>query len=405
MSEFKIQPAIKTHNITYAIRDIIVLADQVKATGKEMLYLNIGDPNVYDFVTPKNVIDATCRAMRDNKNGYAPSSGIKEATDAILRDAEKKGIVNVLDLFVTTGASEAIEICLTALLNPGENFLMPTPGYPLYTAIESKLDLTSNPYYLDEANGWQPDVEDIKSKINDKTKAIVLINPNNPTGSVCEKETLLKIVDLALEHNLVVFADEIYDKLIFGDKELISIASLNPDLSCITFSGLSKNYVAPGFRIGWGIVSGRPNVLRDYIEAINKIVRARLSANHPEQYAIAPALDGDQSHLEDINKRLKSRSKVTMDKLATIPGISLVEPVGAFYAFPSIDVKDDWHFCQELLKETGVIVVPGKGFGQKPGSHHFRIVILPPEEILIKAFAHIAAFYEKYKATEATGVR
>lgn len=397
MSELKIKPANKTHNVTYAIRDIIVLADQVKKSGKEMLYLNIGDPNVYDFETPSHVIEATYKAMKDNMNGYAPSSGIKIATDAIARDAEKKGITNILDIFVTTGASEAIEICLTALLNAGENFLMPTPGYPLYTAVESKLELCSNPYYLDEANGWQPDVEDIKAKINDKTKAIVLINPNNPTGSVCEKEILLKIIDLALEHNLVIFADEIYDKLIFGEKELISIAALNKDVSCITFSGLSKNYVAPGFRIGWGIVSGRQEVMSDYVEAINKLLRARVSANHPEQYAIVAALNGDQSHLEEVNNRMKKRLQIAVDKLGSIPGITLVKPEGAFYAFPSIDVEDDAHFCRELLKETGVVVVPGSGFGQKPGSHHFRIVILPPEEILEKAFDHIAKFYAKYK--------
>ncbi len=397
MIDFKIEPAKKTKNVTYAIRDIIVLAEQVKKTGKEMLYLNIGDPNVYDFVTPPHVIEATYKAMKDNMNGYAPSSGIKVAIDAIARDAEKKGINNILDIFVTTGASEAIEICLTALLNAGENFLMPTPGYPLYTAVQSKLELVPNPYYLDEANRWQPDIEDIKSKINDKTKAIVLINPNNPTGSVCDKSTLQQIVDLALEHNLVIIADEIYDKLIFGGQEFVSIASLSKDVSCITFSGLSKNYIAPGFRIGWGVASGRESVMCDYIEAINKLLRARVSANHPEQYAISAALDGDQSHLEEVNRRMQKRLAITMDKLATIPGISLVKPEGAFYAFPSIDVEDDAHFCKELLKETGVIVVPGSGFGQKPGSSHFRIVILPPEEVLEKAFSLLADFYNKYK--------
>jgi len=397
MIDFKIEPAKKTKNVTYAIRDIIVLAEQVKKTGKEMFYLNIGDPNVYDFVTPPHVIEATYKAMKDNMNGYAPSSGIKSAIDSIARDAEKKGITNILDIFVTTGASEAIEICLTALLNAGENFLMPTPGYPLYTAVQSKLELVPNPYYLDEANNWQPDIEDIKSKINDKTKAIVLINPNNPTGSVCDKSTLQQIVDLALEHNLVIIADEIYDKLIFGDREFVSLASLSKDVSCITFSGLSKNYIAPGFRIGWGVVSGRESVMKDYVEAINKLLRARVSANHPEQYAISAALDGNQEHLEEVNRRMQKRLAITMDKLATISGISLVKPEGAFYAFPSINVADDAHFCRELLKETGVIVVHGSGFGQKSGSSHFRIVILPPEEVLEKAFDLIAKFYDKYK--------
>ncbi|MGE5479021.1 MAG: aminotransferase class I/II-fold pyridoxal phosphate-dependent enzyme [Chloroflexota bacterium] len=397
MSLFKITPARRTENVKYAIRDIVVLANQIAATGKQMYYLNIGDPNVYDFVTPRNVIEATYKAMIDNLNGYAPSSGIKPAIDAIAFDAEKKGIKNPLDIFVTTGASEAIEICLTALLNPGDNFLMPTPGYPLYTAVESKLDLVSNPYYLDEANGWQPDVEDIRSKINDRTKAIVLINPNNPTGAVCKKEILEQIIELALEHKLVIFADEIYDKLLFDGAELVSIASLNPEVPCITFSGMSKNYIVPGFRLGWGVVTGNKAVMSDYIEAINKLLRARVSANHPEQYAIVSSLLGDQSHLVETNNMLRRRCDITMNLLASIDGIELVKPQGAFYAFPSIEVENDAHFCSELLKETGVVVVPGSGFGQKPGSHHFRIVILPPEDVLTQAFKLISEFYSVYK--------
>lgn len=397
MSFKPITPAGRTANVTYAIRDIIVLANEVAKTGKEMFYLNIGDPNIYDHVTPEHVVEATAKAMRDNLNGYAPSAGIAPAIESINRDANKKGINNILDTFITSGASEAIEICLAALLNKGENFLMPTPGYPLYTAVQAKLELEPNPYYLDEENGWQPDVEDIKAKINDKTRAIVLINPNNPTGSICKKETLLEIIDLALKHNLVIFADEIYDKLIFDDKELISIAALNPDVSCITFSGMSKNYVVPGYRIGWGVVSGRQEVLGDYIEAINKLLRARVSANHPEQYAIMAALDGDQTHLHNMVQTMQKRRDLTMEMVNQIDGIELVKPEGAFYAFASIDVDDDAKFCAELIKETGVIVVPGSGFGQKPGTQHFRTVLLPQEEVIKKAFEHIGDFYKKYK--------
>ncbi|MFA5510976.1 MAG: aminotransferase class I/II-fold pyridoxal phosphate-dependent enzyme [Candidatus Kapaibacterium sp.] len=393
----KIVPAYKTLNVKYAIRDIVVLANEVAKTGKEMFYLNIGDPNIFDHETPATVVDATCDAIRKNQNGYAPSSGIKEAIDAITRDAERKGIKNILDVFVTTGASEAIELCLTALLNRGENFLMPTPGYPLYTAVQSKLELEPNPYYLDEKDGWQPDIDDIRSKINDKTRAIVLINPNNPTGSVCRKETLMQIIEIALEHNLVIIADEIYDKLIFDNKQLTSIAALNSDVSCITFSGLSKNFIAPGFRIGWGVASGRKEVMGDYIDAVNKLLRSRVSANHPEQYAIMPALEGDQSHLKTMINKLETRRNIMMDTFDSIEGIDLVKPEGAFYAFPSIDVDDDSKFCAELIRSTGVIVVPGSGFGQKPGSNHFRIVTLPQEEVLRKAFALIAEFYSDYK--------
>lgn len=256
MNFLKILPAKRTEGIAYAIRDIVVLAEQIAKTGKKMLYLNIGDPNPYGHKTPQNIIDAVYQAMLDNHNGYSPSSGIKTALEAIREDARRKGISNIVDTFITTGASEAIEICLTALLNPGENVLIPEPGYPLYSAIQSKLELISNAYYLDESNGWQPDVDHIKKIINNKTRAIVLINPNNPTGAVFSKEILSEIVEIALKYNLVVFADEIYDKLLFDNVKHTAIASLSQDLPCITFSGLSKNYIAPGFRIGWGVVSG-----------------------------------------------------------------------------------------------------------------------------------------------------
>ncbi|MFA7290162.1 MAG: aminotransferase class I/II-fold pyridoxal phosphate-dependent enzyme [Melioribacteraceae bacterium] len=393
-----IKPAHRTENITYAVRDIIVLANEVAKTGKKLLYLNIGDPNLYDFAPPKHLVEATYEAMKQNLNGYSPSSGIKFAVEAIEKEAEKKKIKNVLDVFVTTGASEAIDICLTALVDEGENVLTPSPGYPLYTAISSKLQMMENPYYLDESNGWQPDIEDIKKKINPKTKAIVLINPNNPTGSNFSRETLQQILDIALENNLVVFADEIYDKLLYDDKEHVSIASLNSEAPVITFGGLSKNYMVPGFRIGWGIVSGNRAMLANYIEAINKLLRSRLSANHPEQYGIAPSLDGDQSHLTLAMEKLTKRRDLTYEMLNSVEGISCVKPEGAFYAFPKIEIDgSDNHFVAELIKETGVVVVPGTGFGQVPGTNHFRVVFLPQEEILEKAYKSITEFYVKYR--------
>jgi alanine-synthesizing transaminase len=362
-----------------------------------MLYLNIGDPNLFDFQPPEHLVKSTYEAMLKNYNGYAPSSGIQEARDAIEREADRKGITNVHDIFVTTGASEAIDICLTALVNDGENVLTPTPGYPLYTAIASKLSMMENPYYLDEENGWLPDIDDIKSKINEKTRAIILINPNNPTGSLYTIENLREIIDLAHEHNLVIFADEIYDKLLFDGKKHISIASLNNDVSCITFGGLSKNYMVPGFRIGWGIVSGRNEILSEYIEAINKILRARLSANHPEQYGIKPSLEDDQSHLIESNLKLTKRRDMTVEMLNAIPGISCVKPEGAFYAFPRLlQVQSDAHFVAELIKETGVVVVPGTGFGQISGTNHFRVVFLPNEELLDNAYKAIGDFHQKY---------
>ena len=397
MSDYIIKPAVRTDNITYAVRDIVVLANEVAKTGKEMLYLNIGDPNQFDFVPPRHMVDATYDAMLKNKNGYSPSSGIKAAVDAIEREAENKGITNIHDVFITTGASEAIDICLTALVEDGENVLTPTPGYPLYTAIASKLQMMENPYYLNEQNGWQPNIDDIRSKINDKTRAIIVINPNNPTGSNASKETLEQIVDLALEHNLVIFADEIYDKLLFDGKEHVSIASINEDAPVITFGGLSKNYMVPGFRIGWGVISGKENMLKDYIEAVNKILRARLCANHPEQNGIQPALEGDQSHLDEAMMKLHRRRDMTVDMLNNIEGISCVKPEGAFYAFPQLHINNsDNHFVAELIKETGVVVVPGTGFGQVPGTQHFRVVFLPQDEKLEKAYNSIAEFTKKY---------
>ncbi len=397
MTSFIIKPAVRTENITYAVRDIIVIADQVAKTGKEMLYLNIGDPNQFDWQTPKHLIEATYQAMLKNLNGYSPSSGIKPAVEAIAHEAEKKLIKNVQDIFVTTGASEAIEICLTALVNDGENILTPTPGYPLYTAIQSKLQTMENPYYLDESNGWQPDINDIRKKINSKTRGIILINPNNPTGSNNSPETLKQIVELAREHNLVIFADEIYDKLLMDGKIHTSIASLDSEIPMVTFGGLSKNYLVPGFRIGWGIVSGNKEALKDYIEAINKILRARLCANHPAQWGIAPSLMGDQSHLTEAKEKLTRRRNMTVEMLNAIPGISCVPPEGAFYAFPKIEnIKDDSHWATQLLKETGVVVVPGSGFGQVPGTNHVRIVFLPTENILEKAYKAIAEFHKKY---------
>jgi alanine-synthesizing transaminase len=396
----KIVPAERTENILYAIRDIVVLANEVAKSGKELLYLNIGDPNLFDFAPPKHVVEATHSAMLQNHNGYAPSSGIQSALDAIARLSEKKGIKNIQDIFITTGASEAIDLCLTALVNEGENVLTPTPGYPMYTAIANKLRNIENPYFLKEENGWQPDINDIRKKINNKTRAIVLINPNNPTGVICNTDTLKQVIELAKEHNLVILADEIYDKLLFEEDKYISIASLDSEVPMISFGGLSKNFMVPGFRIGWGVVSGNKNFMADYVEAINKLLRARLSANHPEQYAIAAALDGDQSHLVEAKKKLTARRDLTVQMLNDIPGISCIKPEGAFYAFPAISantgIKSDNHFVAELIKETGVVVVPGTGFGQVDGTYHFRVVFLPPEEILEKAYRKIAVFADKY---------
>jgi alanine-synthesizing transaminase len=393
-----IEPAERTRDIKYAVRDVILLADEAKKAGREMLYLNIGDPNIFDFAPPKHIIEATYKAMIANKNGYAPSSGIPEAVEAVKREAKRKGINSVCHAYVTSGASEAIELAMSALVNPGQNVLTPSPGYPLYTAVISKLSVENRPYFLDEGSDWQPDIEDIASKIDDNTKAVVLINPNNPTGSLYSNDVLQALIDLAIERNIVIFSDEIYDKLVFDGKSHTSTAALSAEAKVITFNGLSKSYVVPGFRMGWGIISGPPDELGAYCEAIQKMERARLSANHPQQYAIKPALEATQAHLTDMMARLTKRRDITTEMLNAIDGISCVKPGGAFYAFPRIELGvDDETFCKRVIAETGVVIVPGSGFGQRPGTSHFRVVFLPPEDTLQKAFERIEQIARSYR--------
>jgi alanine-synthesizing transaminase len=388
----EIQAATRLDQVRYAIRDLACVADEVIKQGHKVLPLNVGDPNIFDFTTPAHLVEAVAKAMRDNKNGYAPSQGLPQALEAIRGEAARKGITTVQDVFVTTGASEAVDLCLTALLNPGEDLLTPCPDYPLYSAVLAKMGIQLNPYYLDEENAWQPELADIKKKITPRTRGIVLINPNNPTGSLCTRKMLEDIADLARRHNLVVFADEIYDKLILDDDgQHIAFAAVAPDVPCVTFGGLSKNYLAPGWRIGWGIVSGDPAAIKPYSEGVQKLLRARLCANHPEQYGIKPALEGPQDHLPIVCQKLRSRRDLTVKTCNAIPRISCVPPRGAFYAFPCLDIPDaDELFVKELILKKHVMVVHGSGFGQKPGSKHFRIVFLPDEKTLAKAYAAIA---------------
>src|SRR5712692_6360940 len=394
----EIAPAARLENVRYAIRDLACIADEVARQGHKILPLNIGDPLNFDFQTPAHMIEAVYRAMREGKNGYSSSSGIPQALDAIRGEAERKGITNIQDVFVTSGVSETVDICLTALLNPGDNLLTPCPDYPLYSAILAKIGIGLNPYYLNEEDGWQPDLDDIEKKITPLTRGIVLINPNNPTGSVCTRKMLEQIAELARRHNLIVFADEIYDKLIIDDAPHVAMAAVAPDVPVVTYGGLSKNYLAPGWRIGWGIASGEASVIKPYIEGIHRLLRARLCANHPEQYAIKPALEGPQDHLPEVLKKLRTRRDLTMNWCNSTPRVSCVAPRGAFYAFPRIDIKEgDDVFVKELCRAKHVLVVHGSGFGQKAGTRHFRIVFLPDEATLTMAYQSIGEFIaERY---------
>jgi alanine-synthesizing transaminase len=261
--------------------------------------------------------------------------------------------------------------------------------------VLAKLGIGLNTYWLNEDDGWQPDLMDIHQKITPRTRAIVLINPNNPTGALCTRKMLESIAEIAREHNLLIIADEIYDKLILDGGEHISIAAVAPDVPVVTIGGLSKNYLAPGWRMGWGIVSGESATVQPFAEGIHKMLRARLSANHPEQYAIKPALEGPQDHLIEVRKKLTARRDITVEACNSIPRMSCVPPRGAFYAFPKIDIPEgDDVWVKELLLEKHILVVHGSGFGQKPGTKHFRIVFLPQEETLRNAYAGIRDFMQ-----------
>ena len=391
--------ASRMANVRYAIRDLAVVADEVAREGHKILYLNIGDPCKYDFQTPPHMIEAVLKAMVDGHNGYADSLGIKPAIEAIHREAERNGFREIQSIFIGYGTGEVIESCITALLNPGDNVLTPSPEYPLYGAVMAKLDCPVNAYDLDEEHGWEPDVADIERKITARTKGILLINPNNPTGAVYSKRTLEKVLELARQHGLVIFADEIYEKLIFDPQARhISIATLAQDVPVVTFNGLSKAYLVPGWRIGWAVATGPREVLHPYMEAVHRLLRARLSAPHPFQHAIRTALEGPQDHLAEVRDKLRRRAEITIDWAKRTPRVKLVAPKGAFYAHPSLDIpEDDLAFVTDLLKQKHVLVVHGSGFGEKPGTRHIRIVFLPQEPVLTAAYEAMADFIrERY---------
>jgi alanine-synthesizing transaminase len=393
----EILAATRLEHVRYAIRDLAVLAEGLTRQGKQILPLNIGDPVIFDFQTPAHLIEAAAKAMRDGYNGYAPSLGVKPALDAIRAEAEARGIRNIQTVFVTEGVSEAVDIVLTALLEPQESVLTPLPDYPLYDAVLAKLNAQPNSYNLDEGHDWQPDVDHLESQVTRKTRALVVINPNNPTGAVYSRTTLEQIVEVARRHNLVIFADEIYARLILGGEPHISIATLAPDVPVVTFGGLSKEYLAPGWRVAWGIVSGDPAVVSPYVQGIHKLLRARLSANHPLQYAIPAALQGPQDHLQETVNKLRRRRDLVMEWSQRTRRASCVSPRGAFYAFPRLDIPEsDDDFVRGLLAEEHVLVVNGGGFGQAPGTRHVRIVFLPPEHILEPALGKITAYLEKH---------
>lgn len=386
----KIMASQRSKNVKYAIRDIAVMAKKVQDSGKKVTYLNIGDPNKFDFDTPQEMKDAVTNAMKINKNYYADSMGELDAREAIAKHNNKNGVeCTANDVIVTTGVSEGIQLCVGALLNTGDNMLIPSPSYPLYSGVLDLFEGVKNFYTLDEENDWELNPEDIEKNINDKTKAIVIINPNNPTGGLYDKKTLKEVVNIAGQHNLVIFADEIYDEMIL-EGEMQHVASFSNEIPVLTFNGLAKNFLCPGWRMGWMTFTDRENTIDDFREGIGQLARARLCSTTPLQYAIKAALEGNRSHMNGTIQKLKTRRDLTYKRINEIDGLSLRKPKAAFYAFPKIEFKiDDKKFVLNLLEQEGVAVVHGSGFDM---SEHFRIVYLATEDILNDAYDKIERY-------------
>lgn len=395
----------KLDNVLYDVRGPVVdEAAKMEAKGTHVLKLNIGNPAPFGFRTPDEVIHDMQHQLKDCE-GYSDSKGLFSARKAIMQYAQLKKIPNVSvnDIYTGNGVSELINLCMQALLNDGDEILIPSPDYPLWTATATLAGGNVVHYICDEESEWYPDIDDIRKKVTPKTKAIVIINPNNPTGALYPKEVLEQIVQVARENNLIIFSDEIYDRLVMDGQEHISIASLAPDLFCVTFSGLSKSHMIAGFRIGWMILSGNKEIAADYIEGINMLSNMRLCSNVPAQSIVQTALGGYQSVDKYLlpGGRIYEQRECVYNALNSIPGISVKKPKAAFYAFPKIDIKkfnitDDEQFALDFLREKKVLIVHGGGFNwQEPD--HFRVVYLPRVEVLNEAMDKLSDFLTTYR--------
>ncbi|MFT6880520.1 MAG: alanine-synthesizing transaminase [Arcticibacterium sp.] len=395
----------RLNNLSYAIRGpIFDKAQALETAGHKIINLNIGNPAPFGFDVPDEIVEDMILNIR-NAQGYCHHLGIFPARKAVMHYTQQIGIkdVRIDDIFIGNGVSELIVMCMQALLNQGDEILIPSPDYPLWTTAVGLSGGKAVHYICDEQTDWNPDVNDMRSKVTSKTKAIVLINPNNPTGAVYEKDVLEEIVALAAEKNLIVFSDEIYDKILYDGYKHIPIASLSDEVFFMTFGGISKNYRAAGFRGGWVIASGAKDKAKSYLEGINLLASMRLCANVPTQYAIQTALGGYQS-IDDLvanDGRLKTQRDLIHYKLTDIPGITCVKPKGALYVFPKIDLKkfnfkDDEQFTMDLLTEQRILVVPGSGFNTFDKTH-FRIVFLPNTEILSKAVSSLTEMLDEHR--------
>lgn len=394
----------KLDNVLYDVRGPVVdEAARMEATGTHVLKLNIGNPAPFGFRTPDEVVYDMAQQLTDCE-GYSDSKGLFSARKAIMQYAQIKNIPNVsIDgIYTGNGVSELINLSMSALLDNGDEVLVPSPDYPLWTACVTLAGGTAVHYVCDEQSEWYPDIEDMRRKITDHTKAIVIINPNNPTGALYPPEVLRQIVDLAREHQLMIFSDEIYDRLVMDGLKHVSIASMAPDLFCVTFSGLSKSHMIAGYRVGWMVLSGNKAIAKDYIEGLNMLTNMRICSNVPAQSIIQTALGGHQSVNDYIvpGGRIYEQREYIYQALNSIPGVSAVKPKAAFYIFPKLDVKrfgikNDEKFALDLLREQKLLIVQGSGFNwQHPD--HFRVVYLPRIEVLKDATSKLETFLSTY---------
>lgn len=403
MREFK--KSTKLDNVLYDVRGPVAdEAARMESEGLRILKLNIGNPAPFGFRTPDEVVTDMRHQLPDCE-GYSDSRGLFSARKAIMQYAQLKGLPNVAmeDVYTGNGVSELIQLTMNALLDNGDEILIPSPDYPLWTACATLAGGVPVHYVCDEQAEWCPDIEDIESKVTSRTKAIVIINPNNPTGAVYPREILEQIVEVARKHQLMILSDEIYDRLCMDDAEHVSIAALAPDLPCVTFSGLSKSHMIAGYRIGWMVLSGNKRCMRDFIYGVNMLSNMRLCSNVPAQSIVQTALGGHQSVKGYVvpGGRVYEQRNYVYEALNAIDGITAVKPKAAFYIFPKMDIKkfnitDDEQFALDLLHQKRILITRGGGFNwDKPD--HFRIVYLPRMEVLREAMADLADFFEHYR--------
>ena len=390
----------RVSRFSYAIRNIVAAAKEVEERGQQVRYLNIGDPVAFGFKTPAHLVDAAVRAMRDGHNGYVPSAGIPEARTAVASEYTARGVPMSPDrVLITTGTSEGIELALNALVDEGDDVLVPSPTYPLYTAVLAKIGAQPRYYRTDPNREWLPDLDHLRSLITPNTRVMVVIDPNNPTGAVYPASVRRALLEIADQHDLTILADEVYSDLGF-DGPLPLLATLDLEAPIISFSSLSKAYLAPGWRAGW-LVVGRSPRLDGTLAAIKKLADGRLCSPGPMQYAVAAALTGDRSHQVAFRAALAERGRVTSESLNAIPGMRCVAPRAAFYVLPSVTLppgRTDEDFVLALLRETGILCVNGSGFGVDARDGFFRIVCLAPPSELAVIYAELGAFTRDYLA-------